>query len=134
VETEEIVVAVKNHMSFKDVKNMRIATLKRFLARPTIEDEMELHRVDCLGSHGLLDNLAFLREKRLEFSNAPLIPPPLVTGKDLIAVGRRPGPLFKKILDAIQCRQLEGTLTCREEALGWIASQIEFNERQLDVS
>jgi len=134
VETEEIVVAVKNHMSFKDVKNMRIATLKRFLARPTIEDEMELHRVDCLGSHGLLDNLAFLREKRLEFSNAPLIPPPLVTGKDLIAVGRRPGPLFKKILDAIQCRQLEGTLTCREEALGWIASQIEFNERQPDVS
>ena len=126
-ETEATVTCVKNHMSFKDVKNMRVATLKRFLARPTIEDEMELHRVDCLGSHGLLDNFEFLREKQLEFSNAPLIPEPLITGRDLIAAGRKPGPKFKQILDAVQALQLEGTLQSREDALAWIAAQPEFN-------
>jgi poly(A) polymerase len=128
IHTEEVVTAVKNHMSFKDVQNMRTSTLKRFLARPTIEDELELHRVDCLGSHGLLDNHAFLLDKQREFSNAPLIPPPLLTGRDLIAQGRSPGPLFKKILAAVQALQLEGELTTREKALAWIATQPEFGE------
>lgn len=120
---EATVMAVKNHMAFKDVKNMRVATLKRFLARPTIEDELELHRVDCLGSHGLLDNYGFLLEKREEFSREPLIPPPLVTGQDLISMGWKPGPLFKRILDAVQVAQLEGTVTSREEAMEWVASR-----------
>lgn len=125
-ETEETVVCVKNHMSFKDVKNMRVSTLKRFLARPTIEDEMELHRVDCLGSHGLLDNHDFLRAKQVEFSNAPLIPPPLITGRDLIANGCKPGPIFKKILDAVEAMQLEGAVTTPEEALAWVKTQSEL--------
>jgi poly(A) polymerase len=117
---------VKNHMSFKDVKNMRVATLKRFLARETIDGELELHRVDCLGSHGLLDNYDFLLAKRAEFSSAPLIPPPLITGRDLITAGQKPGPQFKKILDAVQALQLEGTLTSREAAIAWVAAQEEF--------
>ena len=125
-ETEETVVCVKNHMSFKDVKNMRVSTLKRFLARPTMEDEMELHRVDCLGSHGLLDNYDFLHAKQVEFSNAPLIPPPLISGRDLIANGYKPGPLFKKILDAVEAMQLEGAVTTPEEALAWLKTQSEF--------
>lgn len=125
-EAEETIVCVKNHMSFKDVKNMRVSTLKRFLARPTIEDEMELHRVDCLGSHGLLDNYELLRAKQVEFSNAPLIPPPLISGRDLIADGYRPGPLFKKILDSVEAMQLDGAVTTPEEALAWVKTQSEF--------
>src|SRR5262249_52453108 len=115
--------AVKNHMAFKDVQKMRLAKLKRFMARPTFSDELELHRVDCQGSHGLLDNYAFLLKKREEFANEPLIPPPLITGHDLIALGWKPSPRFKEILEAIQTRQLEGTLQTREEALAWIATQ-----------
>ncbi len=125
-ETEETVACVKNHMSFKDVKNMRVSTLKRFLARPTIEDEMELHRVDCLGCHGLLENYDFLRAQQVEFSNAPLIPPPLITGRDLIANGYKPGRLFKKILGAVEAMQLEGAVTTPEEALAWVRNQSEF--------
>lgn len=130
-ETEATVVCVKNHMSFKDVKNMRVATLKRFLARPTIEDEMELHRVDCLGSHGLLDNHVFLRGKQVEFSNAPLIPPPLITGRDLIANGYKPSPQFKTILDAVESMQLEGKVTTPEEALAWVKD--EFPASSTDI-
>ena len=123
-ETEATVVGVKNHMAFKDVQNMRIATLKRFLARPTIDDELELHRVDCQGSHGLLDNYDFLLRKREEFSNEPLIPPPLITGRDLIAAGLKPGPLFKKLLDSAQALQLEGGLKTREDALAWLREEL----------
>jgi poly(A) polymerase len=123
-ETEATVVGVKNHMAFKDVQNMRVATLKRFLARPTIDDELELHRVDCQGSHGLLDNYDFLLRKREEFSNEPLIPPPLITGRDLIAAGLKPGPPFKKLLDSAQALQLEGGLKTRDDALAWLREEL----------
>jgi len=118
-ETDAALAAIQNHMAFKDVQNMRVATLKRFLARPTIDDELELHRVDCMGSHGLLDNYDFLLEKREEFSREPLIPPPLLTGRDLIALGAKPGPAFKGILESAQTLQLEGTLASRDAALAW---------------
>ena len=127
-QTEATVAAVKNHMAFKDVQHMRVATLNRFLARPTIDDELELHRVDCLGSHGLTDNYDFLLAKRAEFSREPLIPPPLLTGQDLIAMGWKPGPLFKRVLDAVQVRQLEGSLASREKAIDWVASRRDFVE------
>jgi tRNA nucleotidyltransferase/poly(A) polymerase len=119
-EIEATVEMVQNHMMFKDVRNMRVARLKRFMARPTFDDELELHRVDCLGSHGMLDNYEFLKRRREEFASEPLIPPPLVTGHDLIAMGWKPGPKFKTVLDAVQVRQLEGTLRTREEALSWV--------------
>lgn len=122
-EIEATIEMVRNHMAFKDVQNMRVAKLKRFMARPTFLDELELHRVDCRGSHGLLDNYDFLLRKREEFANEPLIPPPLVTGHDLIALGWKPGPKFKETLDAVQTRQLEGTLTSRAEALAWLSGQ-----------
>lgn len=128
-QTGDILAAVKNHMAFKDVQHMRVATLKRFLARTTINEELELHRVDCLGSHGLLDNYEFLLRKREEFSREPLIPPPLITGQHLISLGWKPGPLFKRMLEAVQVRQLEGTLTTQEEAMNWIAVNRDFVEK-----
>ncbi|MCX6960774.1 MAG: CCA tRNA nucleotidyltransferase, partial [Verrucomicrobia bacterium] len=119
---DAVIPAVRLHMSFKDVPNMRVATLKRMMARPTFDDELELHRVDCLASHGMLDNHAFLIAKREEFSNQPLIPTPLITGNDLVTLGWKPGPKFAEILKAIQTRQLEGTLGTKEDALTWICT------------
>lgn len=125
-ETEATVEAVDQHMVFKDVQRMRVAKLKRFMARPGFEREMELHRVDCQSSHAMLDNYEFLHRKQEEFANEPLIPPPLVRGDDLIAMGWKPGPKFKEVLDAVQTGQLEGTLKGREEALEWVRR--EFGE------
>ncbi len=119
-EIDDTVEAVRQHMVFKDVPNMRVAKLKRFMARPTFEDELELHRVDCASSHGMMDNYDFLREKKEEFANEPIIPPPLVRGDDLIALGLKPGPRFGEILEAVETRQLEGALTSREDALEWV--------------
>ncbi len=115
--------AVRQHMAFKDVPQMRVAKLKRFMARPGFEDEMELHRVDCLSSHGFLDNHGFLRAKQDEFAHEPLIPKPLVTGHDLIALGVVPGPRIGQILEAVQTRQLEGAFVDKEAALMWIREQ-----------
>jgi poly(A) polymerase len=123
VEIDATVEAVRQHMVFKDVPNMRVAKLKRFMARPTFEDELELHRVDCASSHAMLDNYEFLLKKKEEFANEPIIPPPLVRGDDLIAFGLKPGPKFGEILEAVETQQLEGTLRDREGALEWVKKE-----------
>ena len=121
-EIEATVEMVRQHMVFKDAPKMRIAKLKRFMARPTFDEELELHRVDCQSSHRMLDNYEFLLRKRDEFANEPIIPPPLVRGDDLIAFGLKPGPKFGEILEAVETRQLEGKLRTRDEALNWVKS------------
>ena len=127
-EIEATVEAVRQHMVFKDVPKMRIAKLKRFMARPTFADELELHRVDCASSHGMLNNYEFLQRKQEEFANEPIIPPPLVRGDDLIALGMKPGPHFGEILESVETRQLEGELRDREEALAWIKRKYPLGE------
>ncbi len=122
-EIDATVEAVRYHMAFKDVPNMRVAKLKRFMARPGFEDEMELHRVDCLGSHGYVENYHFLRAKQEEFAHEPLIPKPFVNGHDLMALGLKPGPKFGEILEAAQTRQLEGAFADREAALAWVQAE-----------
>src|SRR5947208_3167862 len=59
-EIDAVVEMVRQHMVFKDVPKMRVAKLKRFMARPTIEEELELDRVDCASSHEMMDVYEFL--------------------------------------------------------------------------
>jgi poly(A) polymerase len=42
----------------------------------------------------------------------------LVTGRDLIAAGYRPGPEFKAMLEAAEDAQLENAATTNQEGLG----------------
>jgi poly(A) polymerase len=107
-------------MNFMNVKKMRLGTLKRLMARPTIETELELHRIDCMASHGNCDNYDFVKEHLAGFKAESLKPLPLIGGKDLIDLGLRPGPLFGEILDGVYDLQLEETVSTREEALAYV--------------
>ena len=116
-EIDKVVEAIRNHMVFKDTPNMRPAKLRRFMGRQNFPLELELHRVDCLGSHGDLQTYDLLVNKQREFENEPIIPPPLLTGRDLIALGLKPGPRFGEILEAVQTAQLDGEIKDRAGAL-----------------
>jgi putative nucleotidyltransferase with HDIG domain len=112
--------AVLNHMKFMHVQEMRTAKLKRWIASPTFADELQLHRADCLGSNGLTDNFEFMRGKQEEFSAAPVLPPPLLTGAHLMRMGYAAGPAFKEMLTAVHDAQLDGTLTSQTEAEAYV--------------
>ncbi|MDR2463339.1 MAG: CCA tRNA nucleotidyltransferase [Verrucomicrobiales bacterium] len=114
---EAVKMCVAGHMMFKDAPNMRLSTLKRFLARPWFEQELELHRLDCASSHGLLDIHQMLKEKHAAFSQEEVKPKPLVTGHDLINLGVKPGPKLGKLLTLLMDEQLEGKLADRDTAL-----------------
>jgi poly(A) polymerase len=108
-------------MTFMNVQKMRTATLRRFMARPSFDDELALHRVECLGSNGFTDNYEFLLAKQEEFASEPLLPPRLITGADLIQQGWHAGKALGRLLTTLQTLQLEGTLKTKEEALAWVA-------------
>ncbi len=104
-------------MKFMETPRMRESTLKRFMRMPDFEEHMALHRLDCLSSHGHLDNYEFVRRKQEELPPEELKPTPLLTGKDLITAGYRPGPEFGSVLSEIEDAQLEGRISTPEEAL-----------------
>lgn len=114
---EAVEALIANHMKFMEVPRMRESTLKRFMRLPDFEEHMALHRLDCLSSHGGLDNYGFVRRRQLEVPPEQLKPVPLLTGRDLIAAGYRPGPMFGTILHEIEDAQLEGRIATAEEAL-----------------
>ncbi|NJK91269.1 MAG: CCA tRNA nucleotidyltransferase [Blastochloris sp.] len=114
---KDVCTLVANHMAFKDVPHMRLSTLKKFLARPTMDLELELHRIDCSSSHRLLDIYELVLEKRGELSQEELKPVPLVNGNDLIELGLAPGKLMGQVLNTLMDEQLEGKFKDREQAL-----------------
>ena len=123
-QTEEIVFAVRHHMQFKDAPQMRKSTLRRLLLRETFPLELELHRLDCLGSHGLLDIYDFLIAQARELEQQPEIRPPLLTGEDLIALGMKPGPALGALLAEIREKQLQDELKTPAEARQWAKIKI----------
>jgi len=114
---------VANHMRFKDAPQMRDSTLKRFLRLENFPEHLELHRLDCISSHGSLDNYQLVKEKMEALPPADLKPQPLITGHDLIAAGYRPGPAFARILAVVEDAQLELKISSREEAMVLVRSQ-----------
>lgn len=125
---EGVEALIANHMKFMETPRMRESTLKRFMRIADFEEHMALHRLDCLSSHGHLDNYEFVRAKQREMPPEELKPAPLLTGKDLIAAGYRPGPMFGIVLGEIEDAQLEGRISTAEEALGMARTRLDLQE------
>ncbi len=127
-DTAQIIALIGGHMRFKDVPQMKTSTLKRFVRQERFDEHLELHRLDCLSSHGHLDSYDYVRKFVAETPPEQVRPPRLVTGDDLIALGYKPGPPFHAILEAVEEAQLSGKLATREEALRMI--QLHFRRSE----
>lgn len=119
-QTEHICKLILDHLKFMHVKQMRKSTLKRFLSQERFQDHLDLHKADCLGCHGLLENYEFCKSKLEELKKEPIPKKPLVSGNDLIRLGFKPGPIFKKILTDIETARLEGEIQTKSEGLKFV--------------
>jgi poly(A) polymerase len=109
-ERERIEWLVEKHMFLADARTMRTAKLKAMLAHPGIDELLELHRADAEASGRSAEHVEYCRHLLHEWSADDLNPMPLLTGHDLTRRGLPPGPLFKKLLEAVREAQLDGTL------------------------
>jgi len=119
-EVEQVSAIVANHMKFPELPKMRESTWKRFLRQPHFDEHLEMHRLDCLASHGDLSLYNLARERLESTPQEQFRPKPLLTGNDLIAAGYQPGAEFKEMLAVVENAQLDGTITSREEALRFV--------------
>jgi putative nucleotidyltransferase with HDIG domain len=127
----QVTALIAYHMRFKDVPQMKESTLKRFLRVENFGEHLELHRLDCLSSHGHLDHYELMRRKWEGMPPGELKPPPLITGRDLIGAGYQPGPAFTRILAAVEDEQLEGRIRTPEEAMALVRERFRAPEGSL---
>ena len=116
-DTDQIASLVANHLRFKDVPQMKPSTLKRFVRLNRFDEHLELHRLDCISSHGNLENYNLVREFLANTPPEQVRPPRLLTGNHLKDLGFCPGPAFKEILNAVEDAQLNGKIRTHDEAV-----------------
>jgi len=117
---ERVAFLVRDHLRLLHAPEMRLSTLKRFLASDGIDELLALARLDAMASNHDLTYYNFCRQKLQELSHAVIRPAPLLRGHDLLELGLQPGPLIGHILRAVTEAQLEGTLQTRDEAVAWV--------------
>jgi poly(A) polymerase len=122
-ERKHIVDAIRGHMRFMDVQKMRASKLRKLIGAETFDLEMELHRLDCLGSHRMLDNYDFIRDYMEEMANEPILPEPWLRGYDLIEMGIREGKQIGTILKEAYDAQMEDRFTNRDQLVEWVRKQ-----------
>ena len=127
IDREVVTELIHFHMVFMNVQKMRKGRLKRFLRMPHFNLHLELHRLDCLASHSMLDNYEFCQDQLQHLAQEDLHPPRLLTGDDLLTLGFPPGKLMGEMLRALENMQLEGVIATREEAEKFIRD--EWNKR-----
>ncbi|MDB5309690.1 MAG: cca [Gemmataceae bacterium] len=108
---------VEKHQYLADAPTMRASRLKPILVHPGIGELLALHRADALASGKSLQHVEFCERVLRETPPEDLNPQPVVTGEDLIATGLKPGPDFKRLLDAVREAQLEGRVRTKAEGL-----------------
>ncbi len=107
---------VAQHMRFKDAEKMSEATFKRFVRQPGFETLLELYRIDLAASSRPLAIYEAVRKRLEALPPEALHPPPLLGGRDLIAMGYAPGREFSRALKALEEEQLAGRISTRAEA------------------
>ena len=120
-ERKRIIAAIRGHMRFMDVQNMRDATLRRMIGAETFGLELELHRLDCLGSHAMLNNYDFLLKYIRKIENEPIMPDPWINGRDLLNLGISEGRKIGTILTEAYDAQMEQRFESRSALLDWIS-------------
>jgi poly(A) polymerase len=117
-ERERVEWLVEKHQVLADARQMRPSKLKVLLVHPGIQELLALHRADALASGRSTDHVEYCERLLQEWSAADVLdPPPLLTGNDLLAMGIPPGPIYKRLLDAVREAQLDGSIATRAEAL-----------------
>ena len=106
-ETDRITWLVAHQSDLDHAPALRLANLKQILAHRYRDDLLEMHRVQQLATSSPLDSYQFCVDFLRDTPPEVLDPVPFVTGDDLIAMGFKPGPRFKSILDTTRMAQLK---------------------------
>lgn len=116
-ESEAVTWLATHYRALTSASTMRPSQLHPMLVHPGIADLLRLHEAIATANGESADHVRFCEEKLRSTPAEVLNPPPLLTGDDLRSLGWKPGPLFKRVLDAVRVAQLDGEVRSREDAI-----------------
>ena len=122
-ECDAISLLVEEQVKFREVFQMREATLQRLIRLPGFETRLAFHREDAFTSDGNQAFHEFCASRLREYQAHALergIEEKLVKGEDLIQLGLKPGPRFSEIIRTLEDLILEGKIKTKEEALEYV--------------
>jgi len=112
-----IVWLVRSLEPARRAEQISLADLKRLMAHESFKDLKRLLRAALAGQCQDLRPWQTLRRRAAEVPREAVQPEPFVTGEDLKALHVEPGPIYKKVLDAVYTAQLNEQVRSRDEAL-----------------
>jgi poly(A) polymerase len=123
LEINHTVCLVTRIPQFHTVRNMSIASLKKFFRLPRFDGHLELERICRTASDAHLEDYDFALKTFRVWTPEEISPAPLITGEDLITMEFPPGPVYKEILSVVEDEQLEGRLTTRDAAIEFVKNR-----------
>lgn len=123
-ETRRVVWLVAQHMRLACLPSMREGKRRIFAAEPGFQELLALSRLDCAASHGDQSNAKWIEDYLMGLSEEGGAPKCPVTGHDLIALGLKPGPQFRVILEELREGFIEGKFASKEEALSLLSKRL----------
>lgn len=109
--SDRVHIIILEHQKFGDVGRMRPGRLKNWASQPHFEELLEVHRADCVASHGDMSAYETSCLVLSELRAVQKMPSRIVTGEMLIAMGMKPGPVFRDIIERAYESQLEGVFS-----------------------
>ena len=114
-----------HHGSRGDYTDTQVRRLARRLAPATLDDLAAVMAADSMGRPPLaateiLSLIARLRARAEALALEASAPRPIIQGRHLVAMGRRPGPHFRPVLDAAFEAQLDGAFADEAGGLAWL--------------
>lgn len=122
---DHVTALVENHMKGHRASEMKKSTLRRYIAQPYFDDILRLTEADAMSSNKDVSEINYIKNHIEEFKDWKELPNPIISGKDLIELGLKPGPKFKILLDACMDKQLEGSFVTKEDGIIFLKSLVE---------
>ena len=121
---------VHHHTTGEPYSDTQVRRLARKLAPATIDDLALVMTADSFGRPPLdspqtLELIAALRAKAHALELERAAPRPLIQGRHLIALGHKPGPSFKPVLEAAFEAQLDGVFVDEAGGREWLQSYLQ---------
>ncbi len=116
-------------------KQQAEAAMRQFLAGNTFTNSEIVTTLQEIAPEGLLYLLAISRKKDITESISRYITTlrhvrPVITGKDILAMGYKPGPDFTRMLDFLRREKLDGRLATKEEEKSALYRRFPLQEQE----
>ncbi|MDR7543348.1 MAG: CCA tRNA nucleotidyltransferase [Armatimonadota bacterium] len=124
VERRAITALVREHARVADLAAMRPGAVRALFARAAPADLLEVYRVAALAAGR--DSSAYVRAAEIVAAQVGSLglPRPLLSGRDLVALGLSPGPQFASILESVEEARMRGEVATRQDARAWVRARL----------